>query len=229
MTTGSVRRLAWLGCSNAANAKLAELHGCPIPAARALDSSTRHQCRACASVAGIQTRPSGQRRSSGARVLGYATRSGTETRVPNEASAADRRPKKADFFLCTATVSKRSKWRYPLTRAWDGLSYSTLVTPCRHSTTPKNTHSSETAAGFSPPPSTLTTGTLSHTQTFTSSTEVVTAYGGYAITSIRTMRSPIDRSTAKESSFERALTGINPTFDLQRKNQTVRASIRVCA
>ena len=39
----------------------------------------------------------------------------------------------------------------------------------------------------------------------------------------------IDRSTAKESSFERALTGINPTFDLQRKNQTVRASIRVCA
>jgi hypothetical protein len=25
------------------------------------------------------------------------------------------------------------------------------------------------------------------------------------------------------------LTGINPTFDLQRKNQTVRASIRVCA
>ena len=96
VTTGSVRRLAWLGCSNAANAKLAELHGCPIPAARALDSSTRHQCRACASVAGIQTRPSGQRRSSGARVLGYATRSGTETRVPNEASAADRRPKKAE-------------------------------------------------------------------------------------------------------------------------------------
>ena len=99
----------------------------------------------------------------------------------------------------------------------------------RHSTTPKNTHSSETAAGFSPPPSTLTTGTLSHTQTFTSSSEVVTAYGGYAVTSIRTMRSPIDRSTAKESSFERALTGTNPTFDPQRKNQTVRASIRVCA
>ena len=93
----------------------------------------------------------------------------------------------------------------------------------------QHTHSSETAAGFSPPPSTLTTGTLSHTQTFTSSTEVVTAYGGYAVTSIRTMRSPIDRPTAKESSFERALTGINPTFDLQRKNQTVRASIRVCA
>ena len=113
--------------------------------------------------------------------------------------------------------------------AWDGLSYSTLVTPCRHSTTPKNTHSSETAAGFSPPPSTLTTGTLSHTQTFTSSTEVVTVYDGYAVTRIRTMRSPIDRSTAKESSFERALTGINPTFDLQRKNQTVRASIRACA
>ena len=51
----------------------------------------------------------------------------------------------------------------------------------------------------------------------------------YAVTRIRTMRWPIDRSTAKESSFERALTGINPTFDLQRKNQTVRASIRVCA
>ena len=83
--------------------------------------------------------------------------------------------------------------------------------------------SSETAAGFSPPPSTLTTGTLSHTQTFTSSSEVVTAYGGYAVTSIRTMRSPIDRSTAKESSFERALTGTTPSFDLQRKNQTVTA------
>ena len=79
-----------------------------------------------------------------------------------------------------------------------------------------------TAAGFSPPPSTLTTGTLTHcptTQTFTSSSEVVTAYGGYAVTSIRTMRSPIDRSTAKESSFERALTGTNPTFDLQRKTR----------
>ena len=121
--------------------------------------------------------------------------------------------------------------RLPSTERADTMTqrYSTLVTPCRHSTTPQHTHSSETAAGFSPPPSTLTTGTLSHTQTFTSSTEVVTAYGGYAVTSIRTMRSPIDRPTAKESSFERALTGINPTFDLQRKNQTVRASIRVCA
>ena len=121
--------------------------------------------------------------------------------------------------------------RLPSTERADTMTqlYSTLVTPCRHSTTPQHTQSSETAAGFSPPPSTLTTGTLSHTQTFTSSTEVVTAYGGYAVTSIRTMRSPIDRSTAKESSFERALTGINTTFDLQRKNQTVRASIRACA
>ena len=115
--------------------------------------------------------------------------------------------------------------RLPSTGRADTMTqlYSTLVTRCRHSTTPKHTQSSEMAAGFSPPPSTLTTGTLSHTQTCNSSTEGVTAYGGYAVTSIRTMRSPIDRSTAKERSYERALTRTTPSFDLQRKNQTVTA------
>ena len=102
----------------------------------------------------------------------------------------------------------------------------TTLKPKHH---PDLTQITQTAAGSRPPPSTLTTGTLSYTQTYTSSSRVMTAYGGYAVISIRTMRSPIARFTAKESSFVRALTAINPTFDLQRKSQTVSASNRVCA
>ena len=126
VTTGSVRRLAWLGCSNAANAKLAELHGCPIPAARALDSSARHQCRACASVAGIQTRPSGQRRSSGAGKPRHAVY------VHNSRSTASL---PVDGRSTTPSIVPRRLAVYKIDSVY-GLRLSTAVyrVDCRHTT-----------------------------------------------------------------------------------------------
>ena len=57
-----------------------------------------------------------------------------------------------------------------------------LTTQCSR---PKQTQITQIAAGSSPPPSTLSIGTLSRLQERTDSSQSVTAYGLYAVTSSR--------------------------------------------